>query len=353
MALPLLLGPLLAGLMGAGILTGGKRYLAQRDAEGAQGLIGQAPSMMGPPDEQGGMGFNPGYGLLQGQTDPQVQFAAGIMGLPGRLNEGAGLLNQAFSRLQQGQQFEAARGDQNRQFDMTRGDQQRREATAADQFFAQFLEQQRQFGLGQANEQTRLGFARNADQRAAAAANAPPGALDLLPKLGNGWHYKQTPAGIVAAPVPGTADFERVTGKDEAFASAQGAIGQIQDIVLGKERTVNGVKVRAGGSGFEMFGGNAGTLTTLRSQVISALGKLNDMGVLQEGEFKRLNEDLPDFASNWAPGRRSKGEAAYKALGERFKGSRESLRRSNPWMDPLPTDIPPLPPGFSLLPGAR
>lgn len=359
MALQMLLGPLIASALGLGILGTGRDYLQRRDAERVRGLLGEAGgNIMGPPDEAGGMGYQPGYGLLADPSDPrrQLEYAAGIMGLPGMQGLGGNMLNQAFARLQQGQQFDVTRGDQREQFNLTRGDrlteqerQARMEQIRLDNWLMQYQAQR-----GDTMFSQRL--AANADRRAEAAAAAERAAANnpaaLLPKPIAGYTWMQGRDGqLMQAPIRGTPDFVKATEGDDALAAAVGGIRRIFDIVDGAERTVNGRVVRAGGTGFEMFGDKAGELGMLRSQVISALGKARDLGVLQKSDYEALSEQVPDFASNWAPYKGAKARGALTELQRQFEAKRQAMRRSNPWMEPvLPEGVPPPPAGFRVIP---
>jgi hypothetical protein len=364
--LPMVLG---LGLLGANEWARQRRVSQQEEAmTGAyQRLLGQAPEAMGPPDIAGGMGRTGGSGLLANPRDPsaQLQFAAGIMGLPGQQQLGANMLNQIWQRAQQGEQWQQGQAQQAEQF--SRGEQRQAEQfgmshqLARDQFGntqsqqAQALQQWlAQFGLAQQEAARRaqegaaqldisrgnLGVAR--ERLGIDRAEAERKAVPDMPKLSPGWMYGPSGAGVVAMPIPGTEDYAKATGANSALQGAEQRIGRLNDMLLGAEKTVNGRKIRTGGVGTELWGENAATYSTLRGQIIADVAKLRDMGVLQAGELERIEQQLPDPSGLMAPLRRNKSIArGYAELQEQFKLKRQQHLSANPWL------IPPPPPGFT------
>jgi len=369
-------------LLALGILAGNEllRQYKQSSkeeqvAERYRGLLGTAPTEMGPPTADGEMAQQPGSGLL-GQIgnvkDPlireQLQLAAGITGLPGQQVPGLNMLNAAFGRAQQEAQM-AQQGDQfNRSFQAGRDD-----ASAVGSRFVQSMEQQQaearqraqqwsqSFGL----DQQRFGLQQSEAQRAAsqfeqsfglqkkrfgleqqesdAKANAGPG----MPKLEAGYQWVADPGGsggAIAAPIPGTQDYAKGVGGLESLAQTQKQIGQFLDLVQGVEETTKqGKKVRIGGAGTEYGGQTAARMSTLRAGIISGVAKLRDMGVLQPGEMENIEEQLPDptsLKSNLTLTRQSTFGAAYGELNKQFKAKARAHLKANPWL------VPTMPAGF-------
>lgn len=350
-------------LMGLALLAGnqiyGRRLAEQRDqalADKFAGLLGAPAQAMGPPDEQGGMGWSGGRGLLADPTNPtnQLAFASGVTQIPGQSRAGLELLNSAFQRAQQGQQFTQQEGRQASQWGQEQarlvdqfGQQQAltREqmgATAEDRQrlanqWAQEFEARRQDAQRQAEQQRQqLAISQGHLDVARQGADAKAGAA---PKLPVGYGLVNSASGVVAAPLPGTDDYAKVTAKDQNLADARARIGTMIDMIEGVETTDarTGKKVRKGGIGSELWGDNAAKYSTLRGQIIADVAVLRDMGVLQSGEMERIEDQLPD-PSKWTSGlRRNKSMSkSYQELGDQFKVKSAAHRQANPWLDPPP-----------------
>jgi hypothetical protein len=291
-----------------------------------------------------------GSGLLASPNDPRAQqtFAAGLMGLGGRYADtGANMLNQAFTRAQQGDQYQQSAATQAQQWGA--GHQLQ---LAQAQELSQYRQQQQgnwvqQFEAQQAAERARLGIdarrlqlAEGADARAAAAAAAP--SAPELPKLPVGYTYLQSPAGMVSAPIPGTKDYATAVDTDKTLMQARKEITQLTDIMEGVKRDpqTGAVVGRGSALGSELWGQDAAKMSGLRASIISRVAKLRDMGVLQAGELERLEESLPDPTSIGAKFRRNKSiTTSYRTLDEQFKSRIGAHREANPWL------LPPVPGG--------
>jgi hypothetical protein len=369
-------------LLGLGILAGNELFRQQRvktreeeTASQYRGLLGQAGgNVMGPPTEAGEMGYRQGTGLLADPSNVgnQLQFAAGIAGLPGQQAAGLNMLNAAMQRAQSSEQAKIGQNQWQQQFDRqtgrdaladtryatewdaNRADQAERarlanQAAGLDQ--SRFgLEQgryglaERQFGLGQNQWQQEFDLRKRAQDRLDKLADAKVDGPDL-PKLpvGYGWQ-PDGQGGMVAAPAKGTPDWSKGVAGLQSLTAADKNIGTLVDMLSGVERvTPGGVKVRSGGLGTEMFGENAGKYSALRAAVIADVAKLRDMGVLQAGELERLEEQLPDPSSKWGPlQQNSKTKKSYEELRQQFRAKRDSHVQANPWL------LPPVPPGFKV-----
>jgi hypothetical protein len=285
--------------------------------------------------------------------------------MPGQQAPGLNLLNSAFSRAQeqaqqaqqagqyqqtfnrQGEQFaqqqqnwkdtfdanqaEAAR--RAAQFDQSFGLQQQNATRSADQWYQDFGLRNKEFGLRQA-----------ADARAAAAAAADAAAGPAPPKLSPGYMYQPSPDGksVIAAPIVGTPDYAKGMDKQQTLQSSIDRAGELMDLVGGKEqKTPAGNMVRSGGKGSEMFGDTAAKYSLIRGLMISDLGKLNDAGVLQEGEYARYSDMLRDPSSigSYFTGNNTM-MTGYKEFQDIMKKRLSAHVKANPWL------MPKLPPGY-------
>lgn len=302
------------------------------------------------------MGYQPGQGLLANPSDParQLQFAAGLAAVPGKAGMGLDLLNAAFGRAQQADQFKAGQAQQQSQFDTSQNRQAEQFGKSfglqQDQFANQKSEQQAQaerwaqnFAAQQeearqrlANDNARLGLERERVGIARAGAETKQTAAEL-PKLSPGMMWAPSASGLVAAPIPGTKDYADAVGQHETLSGAEKRIARLVDLVAGEEQTVNGQKVRVGGAGSEAWGEKSATYSTLRAGIISDVAKLRDMGVLQAGEMANLEDQLPDPGSWQSTFRRNSSMVkAYQELGDQFKAKRSAHLKANPWMVPPP-----------------
>jgi hypothetical protein len=315
-------------------------------------LLGQAPDNPEAIGQQG-PAFG-GSGLLANPNDPtrQIQFASGIMGLPGQMATGSNLLNQAFMRAQQGQQFAQQEGRLGTQFERQfeqQGSQWSQSHDLARQQFAesqsyreqqqqnwlqQFQQQQAQFAQQQAIARANLRLAQNQDQREQAVIDARGG----LPAAPAGQAWVNSASGMVLAPLPNTPAYEKAAGTDESLTAAQGRIDRMLSIMQGEERTVGGRRVRVGGTGSTaLTGEKAAELSGLRAELIADIAKLRDMGVLQGGEMERIEATLPDptaFSSLLSSDAFT--VKAYGTLSQQFKAKADANRRVNPWLLPAP-----------------
>jgi hypothetical protein len=303
-------------------------------------LIGQAPTMdMGPPDPQGGFGAAGGTGLLANPQSPtnQLNFATGIMGLPGLTNLGAQFLQSGFQRAQQGQQFGQEQERLANQFNLTRTDTAAQHAQAQENFNRQFERAGSQFDITNANEVARLGMerqrlalAQSADARAAAAAAAPGANLPALPQ---GWGYQQRNGEIVAAPAKNTPDYQKAIEARDSLTEGIKNADFILNTAWGAPRQVNGETVRAGGVGFEAFGENSAPMALAYGQLRSALLKAQASGVIDKGEREAFEQQLGD-PSTWT-GVATKGQRkAYEAARQTLLNKQKTHMESNSWLIP-------------------
>lgn len=361
--LPLLLA---AGLLGAGSF--GQKWLKQRDEEDLaqkyRGLLGQAGAdNMGPPTEGGQMGHSPGSGLLADPNDPtrQLQFAAGVLGLPGQTQRGLSMLDSAFGRAQQAGQFKASQGQQQAQFDAAQtrqaeqfgqsfglqkdqfANQQAQQERQAQQWLEEFTKRTQDTAFQQQMARDQLAVSRGHLSLAQSEAATKAGANGGLPALEKGWTYVPSASGIVAAPIPGTADFSKAMAGGQGLRDADARVSEFMDLLGGKEiETRGGKKMRTGGTGTELWGEGAAKLSTLRGGIIADVAKLRDMGVLQQGELENIEKQLPDPTSWTGPMQNNKSTlAAYKALQDQIKVKQANYVKAHPWM------VPPPPAGFT------
>src|SRR4029077_20204687 len=126
-----------------------------------------------------------------------------------------------------------------------------------------------------------------------AAADSKGAGGDGLPKLPQGWGYQATAdGGAMAAPVPGTPDWSKGVAGLEGLNGAYDRIGTLLDLFQGKEQTTKGGRIeRMGGQGSELYGETAARYSMMRSAIMSDVGKLHDLGVLQIGDVERISND--------------------------------------------------------------
>lgn len=361
--------PLLAlGLLGmAGGAWGQQKYLdiresdrAKRLAEGITPLLGQAPQPMGPEGPQGQMGLTGGSGLLADPTDitRQMQFAQGLMGLPGGARAlqtyepiiGRALQSKQWTQQQetQAKQYGQTEARLTDQFEKNYGLSQDQAAEMAKQHLAQQEQWTKSFEAQRADaaNQQRLAQARlgiDYKQLALSEATAATAARQAgVPKLPMGYGLVDSASGIVAAPYQGTKEFAEAKDGESALVSATADIDKFMDIFAGKEKVGSDGKTRrVGGTGTELIGEKSGTLGQLYSNILSSIGKLHNLGVLNVGDVDRMTKTLPDpstFSSSWRANKTM--QASYDELRREFDEKLGSYRKSNPWL------VPPPPPGF-------
>jgi hypothetical protein len=351
--------PLLAlGLLAGGAL-GQDWYKNRQSAELAEALgplLGKAPEAMGPEDPSTGrMGLSGGAGLLADPADPtrQMQFARGLLGLPGGMQAlqafdpmlGRALQSKQWTQSQerQAQQYEQTESRLSEQFGKQFGLSQQQADEMARQHIVQqqqweqtFAQQQAESRARQANQASQLDIERQRLGLERGKALAGEG-----PKLSTGYMYAPSASGIVAMPMPGTQDYAKAKDGEGALQAADRQIGELLDTFMGKEQiTPAGKKVRVGGSGTELWGEQASRMSMLRAQIVASLGKMQDAGVLQEGDFKRYEGLLPDPSSWSGPLSRNKSAlTSYNTLRDEFGDKLKRHRDANPWL------VPPPPPG--------
>lgn len=342
--------PLLAlglmGLMTGGGLKYGQDRIDERKAAGADkvnSLLGQGARDMGPPTEEGQMGRSPGFGLLQdpGNVENQARFMQGLLTLPsGQRDRASQMYGDLFGRIQQQGQFKDSQAQQQGQFTSqeTRlgnqwgqqfGFQQSEAERAARQWGADFGLRRDQF-----NQQT-------LEHLQKLAQSGQP----EMPKLSPGWMYTQSASGTVAAPIPGTTPYQEVVGNERALVDAERNIGQFLDTFAGKEEADGfGGAVRVAGSGSQIRGSDTkGRLSSMRSKVIADIAVLRKLGVINDKEGERIENQLTDPTSAWSLlSDKDTTTGAYSELREQFRGKLQDLRISNPWL------LPPPPPGAQI-----
>lgn len=364
-------------LLGLGLLAGNQMVLQRRrDAREAdineryRGLLGVAPGAMGPETAGGEMGGpTGGTGLL---ADPnnvqrQMQYAAGVIGIPRQREQGLAMLNAAMVRAQQQEEAKRQASQWAQQFGLQQQQFQQGQANYEQTFRAgreDAAESGRRWNLGrdfqlgqdarQASQWTAEHALRvNADARAAEAARIATAAGDAgvegmvgAPKLPAGYGWMPGAGGkLIAAPVPGTPDHVKGVQGLSSLRDTDELIGNMLDTMQGKETlTRNGRKVRIGGTGTETHGDQAARLSQMRGAIISGIAKLRDMGVLQAGEMERIEDELPDPTGWGSVLKRNKTiEAAYDELRKQFRSKQRGHLEAHPWL------VPPLPPGFQAV----
>lgn len=303
--------PLLA-LLGAGA-WGQDAYLNRQgqEAQGrVRGLLGSAPETL--PAGVAGPA-NPGTGLMADPADPrrQLEFAAGLMGLPRRERAAAGtLFDSIMGRASQGALQREGWTRQEAAAALAEGNHQKRweaeQARIDAQFQAtnglareRFEEDKRQYGENQAWEKYKFrqqqAIAWRADARAESAAALEKQLQELRiaqakgegdAKLSPGYERVQlvNPDGsrgrVVARPIEGTPDWVKAQEGVDQLALARDNIRKFQ-ASLQKHGT-------------EQVGAGAGEQKQLWSRVMASIGKLDELGTLQAGDLERLKEELPD-----------------------------------------------------------
>jgi len=362
--------------LGLGILAGnrwleGKRA-DTREAELAQKFAQafgqQGGNVMGPPDESGGLGYQPGSGLVGSMANvpPELAFLGKLGATPGLTGTALQALPGAFQRIQQGDQFTQQEGRLTNQFERQIAEQIQarlqgqnnwernfgRSAFESDRNFGLNLNQQ-QFtewlgrqNLGISQAQLKLAQQKEAfDQATARAAGKTLG----LPTLPQGYRYIDNGAGgVVAAPMPGIpAAVEAQEGADaleQGLANARG----ILDTVWGPaEPLEDGTMYRAGGSGFERWGPDAGKLATSYAALRSSILRAEGSGVIDKGEREEFESRLAN-PSKLASGRASAADrAAYEDVLAKLEKKRDSYYKARPWL------VPPPPAGFTVVGGPK
>jgi hypothetical protein len=348
MVWPLLLAGM--GLLGGTAWARGERDAReQRVAEQYKGLLGAPGQAMGPPTESGESGWQAGRGLLADPANPveQMRFAAGVMGLPGQQAQGRAMLDAAMSRAQGAGQFEASEKRQGAQYGQTearleRGQTQGQElavaeaARAAQQYAQTFAAQAAAQERSHQAEQERLRIARESlglEKLRTGAALAKP-AVDIP----GGFMPYDTGHGMAVMPIPGTDRYVKAVEGAQGLARGLSMIDEMRDIVEGKEREVDGQKVRAGGVGTELRGPNAERLSTLHGQIVSDIGtKLRELGTMQAGDIEFVTKGFKDPTS-WGAAFTGNSQISegYKATRELYERKLSDLYEANPWLKPAP-----------------
>lgn len=337
------------GLLAFGLGQLGAAYYQKQAQEKLQGLLGTPETARA--GEEGPVQV-PGTGLMADPSDlnKQMEFARGLLATPGggaMLAKFAPMLQQAI----QSKQFQQSEGRQADQFNRTEqrmGTQWQSEFDAnkayRDQqqanWQASFDQNAAQAAFQRQMEGARLQLARaNADDERAyrqAQLDKKDSGMGAMPA---GYGVVETASGKSLMPMPGTKDFATVK---EGYGATQDAISNIEqymDLYLGKEtKTPGGNTVREGGMGSEWTGAGYAAMNAKRNAIIASLGKARDMGVLQEGEYKRLADSIPE-ADAWFS-KPKKFEAAMSGVRDEFRQKLVRQREANPWL------VPPPPPGY-------
>jgi hypothetical protein len=352
--------PLLAlGLLG-GAAYGQQWFNDKSDAKLAEALgplIGQGPQPMGPEDPATGrMGLTGGTGLLADPADPtrQMQFAQGLLALPGGrqvLQSFDPMLGRALQSKQwtqqhdtQVQQYQLTHDTQVAQFAKQFGLNEQQARLAVDTFEKQQQQWQATFDAQRADEAERQRVAReqlalHGRTVAAEEARAKGGEG---PKLPTGYMWTQSASGIVPMPMPNTPDFVKAKDAEGALVGATQRDRRVARYLHGQEQTTPAGRESAIGrwTGTELWGEEKSQMGMIRAQIVASLGKMQDAGVLQQGDFERYEKLLPDPTSWTGPFSRNKSTlAAYRTLSEQFERKLKQHRESNSWL------VPPPPPG--------
>ena len=262
MALNVLAPLLLGGLAKRGI----DDYFARRDrgllSEGLRDALGRSPTTMDPgsADPRLMVGADPGAGLLAdpGAVQNQTRFAADVLALPGG-SEALPLISQILG-------FEEAEGRQGALF----GHQKRMQDSAHLYDAAKTI-----YTQGQQNARNQA----NIDASGVTDPNAPvygsPGSENARVNIPG--------IGPVIIPLPGS----------KAYRDAEQVLGSLETNIGDIDQMIDLIDKH----GSESFGPVHGQMQLLYGQVTAGIAKLRDLGVLQEGEAKRLEEQLTNPAS--------------------------------------------------------
>lgn len=248
------LAPLLLGGLGKRFIDD---YFADRDrgilAEGIKAAMGEAPGSTVMPNPHRNEQIQPtaGSGLLADPTDPtnQLQFASSLAGLPG----GEGMAQQLIRDVLGFEEASAAAGTQ-RKFVSGENqlDRQSREDIAAARILA--------------------------DLGVAGANGLPPGTEQGA--IPSGYSRSVIDGQTVDVPNPGTNDYDKRVSELQTLETAVRDIDEMMTLL--------------NQSGTEFFGAESGKQAVTYGQIISHIAKLRDLGVLQQGEAERLEEQLTD-----------------------------------------------------------
>ena len=353
--------------LGLGLMAGNEflrqKKITDKENETAQaykGLLGSAGgNIMGPPTEGGQMGYTGGSGLLADPSNiqKQLQFAAGVAGLPGQQAIGLNMLNAAFQRQQaqsqadQGQANWQAQWDRqgtrdqladtrwNQEWDAQqaqRAAQAEQQAQAQRNWEAQFGLSQQQFAQQGKQWQASHALAQQAANRADAAAKAK--AEPDLPKIPVGYAWAPDGrGGFAPQPLPNTPDWQKAKGGLEAITGAETRLKDMLDLIGGKMDT--GAGVRVGGAGTELYGDTATKMTALRGAIRSDIGKARELGALMGFEQEDLDRQMPDPTTFGAAFKGNKNTmAGYEELLRQVQQKKAEFYRVNPWMRPPPPE---------------
>jgi uncharacterized small protein (DUF1192 family) len=151
--------------------------------------------------------------------------------------------------------------------------------------------------------------AQGAARSAAEAAQAGP----QLPGLSPGWAYSQGPQGIEAVPMRGTAPWQE----------GASTVASIEDSMDRIRRLHESVKQR----GTETFGAGSKEQAMLYGTIVSDIGKIRQLGTMQAGDLKQVEDSLPN-PSGWMAGINPMGASGAEAgLAEAYRAF-ERLHRA-------------------------
>jgi hypothetical protein len=342
------------GNLAIGLLFGGGRgafaefqrqqQMAQQAAQAAQvrGLLG-APAQYDPglnagppPPDQAVAQAVPGSGLLGNPNDPanRMQFAAGIMGIPGLEGLGANVLQSIYAQQQQERQFQQGEGRAASQFETMRQDRAA-EGTQAQtnwqaQFDAQRAAEAERLRIAQAQLGMEQGRYRMAVDAATAARTPQPAELPK-PIAGYGWTVNN--GRPVMAPLPGSPDYAKAVGGLESLNEGLRQVDTILNTVWGQPRQVGGRQVRVGGTGFEAFGSQADTLALAYGNLRSAILRAQESGVIDKGEREAFSEMLANPKS-WTGIATEGSKNAYESVKGQLQRKLDAYYQANPWLIP-------------------
>ena len=367
------MGPLL-GLLGlAGGALGQDWYFAREARQGQEklsGLLGRAPDWT--PD--GGYDNpDPGSGLMRdpGNIQAQLEFVRGVMGMAPRqqaairamvepimaraasadmTREGWGR-QERFTRegwAEQRAQSEIGEANVQRRFEVTEtrineqhADQERR-LREVFEFDKQRYGEEKAWQKYTFGQEMGLRWAAEARQRNAAQLEAAHKSLEIekarrelagggLPRLSPGYEHILLPTGVMTdkplapgqhGPVrkdPGMLVARPVAGTPD-WVKADAEVRNIDTLINNVESLQQSVRDK----GTQMFGPEGAEQGPLYSSIVSSIGSLRKLGTLQEGDLKRLTDEIPNPAG-WS-GKTTSSDRVIAALEELRRQAIEEQR---------------------------
>jgi hypothetical protein len=281
----------------------------------------------------------------------KLQFAAGIMQLPGAEQLGANILNQFYQAQQQGQQYQQTEGRMSGQFNEQQAADAVRALQGQQNWQAQYDASREAERVRAANDAARLRLDQGRytleERRTAAAEKTAGGKLTPIaaieaqlgkPVAGHQW-IEGANGRPVQVPIPGTPAANDAVDKIDAINEGMRSVDFMLDTAFGQphktKRDERGDALRPGGRGFEAFGGESAPMAAAYASLRSAVLKAEQAGVLDKGEREDFDKRIanPSDWTSFATDTQRKGLEDYKRKLER---KMKAFYIANPGLIPAP-----------------